>query len=293
MRTHVFGWVALGLAVFALPWDTRHNPRPVDKRSDMAASVAGVQHQRPSMPAPAAIAAAPMSSAAPGPDIVEGAASQARPGEPVSAPTRTVPGPAAPATPPFAAGPALAVREFAPGSKAHAEVIAKSIASEEFQDAVTPLARLYLAYFGRVPDYEGFDHYIGERERGEPLEAIADEFAGSAEFSTRYGVLDNGAFVDRVHLNIFGSSASAEARAYWVDQIESGRLTRGQVMLAFSESPGYRAMTAHEVFVAIAYAETLRRAPDPAALARWVAFLAAGNPPRAVIDALLADRGKG
>lgn len=185
------------------------------------------------------------------------------------------------------------VRELAPGSQALSEVIAANIAAEEFQEIAAPVARLYLAFFGRPPDHEGFDYYIGERERGEPLDAVADEFAGSEEFDLRYGSLDNAAFVERVLQNIFGFPGDAEQVAYWVDQIESGRMTRGQVMLVFSESPGYRAMTANEVFVAMAYAETLGRAPGPADLSRWVRFLDAGNPRRALIDVLLADRGKG
>ena len=185
------------------------------------------------------------------------------------------------------------VRELAPGSPALSEAIAANIAAEEFQETASPVARLYLAFFDRAPDHEGFDYYIGERERGESVEAIADEFAGSAEFSARYGTLDNAAFVERVLQNIFGFPGDAEQVAYWVDQIESGRLTRGQVMVAFTESPGYRAMTANEVFVAMAYAETLGRAPGPADLTRWVRFLDAGNPRRALIDVLLADRGKG
>ena len=185
------------------------------------------------------------------------------------------------------------VRELAPGSPALSEAIAANIAAEEFQETASPVARLYLAFFDRAPDHEGFDYYIGERERGESVEAIADEFAGSAEFSARYGALDNAAFVERVLQNIFGFPGDADQVAYWVDQIESGRLTRGQVMVAFSESPGYRAMTANEVFVAMAYAETLGRAPAPADLTRWVRFLDAGNPRRALIEVLLADRGKG
>ena len=184
------------------------------------------------------------------------------------------------------------VREFAPGSKAHAEVIASNIASEEFQDVVSPLARLYLAYFNRPPDYEGFDYYIGERERGEPLDAIAEEFAGSLEFDQRYGSVDNASFVDRVFQNVFDGPGDAAQRAYWIGQLESGNMTRGQVMLAFSESPAFRAATGNEVLVATAYAETLGRAPDPADFARWVGFLDAGNPPQALIDGLLADRGK-
>lgn len=292
MRTHVFGWVILGLVVFAPPWDTPEQPRHVDKRTSIAASVANAPGMRQAAPAPAAISTVVISSAVAGRELVDAAASRSGP-ERVSAPTQRVPEPVANVARPFVTPPAFAVREFAPGSKGHSEAIAENIASEAFQDVVTPLARLYLAYFGRVPDYEGFDYYIGERDRGEPLEAIADEFAGSAEFNARYGSLDNAAFVDLVHQNIFGIPPGAEQRAYWVDQLASGRLTRGQLMLINSESPGFVAMTASQVFVAIAYAETLGRAPDPAELSRWVRFLDGGNPSRALIDALLADRGKG
>jgi hypothetical protein len=288
MRTHVYGWVVLGLAVFALPWDAREEPRQVDGRPGLAPSVAGARGM--SLPAPAPVA---ISRAVPGPDRVEIAPARASPREPASAATQRLPRPAVDAARPYAAGPALAVREFAPGSKAHSQAIASHIASSEVQDLVSPLARLYLGYFGRVPDYEGLDYYAGERDRGEPLDAIADEFAESEEFNLRYGSLDNTAFVDRVLQNITGFPGDAEQVAYWVDQIESGRMTRGQVMLVFSESPGNRAMTANEVFVAMAYAETLGRAPGPADLSRWVRFLDAGNPRRALIDVLLADRGKG
>ena len=285
MRTHVYGWVVLGLAVFALPRDAREEPRQVDGHPGLASSVAGARGMSRPAPAPVAI-----SRAVPGPDRVEIAPARASPRGPASAATQRLLQPAVDAARPYAAGPALAVREFAPGSKAHSEAIASHIASSEVQDLVSPLARLYLGYFGRVPDYEGLDYYAGERERGELLDAIAEEFAGSEEFHARYGTLDAAAFVDLVMQNVQGASVDAQQRAYWIGELESGRITRGQVMLAFSESPGYRALTANEVFVAIAYAEALGRAPDAADLARWVSFLDAGNPRRAVIESLLASR---
>jgi hypothetical protein len=296
MRTHVFGWVILGLAVFAPPWDTREQPRPVASGPGSAAFVAGAPDMRHaarvSTAVPTAVSTAMISGAVVGPEVADAAASRAGVDR-ASAPPQRAREPVTSAARPFLTHQGFAVREFAPGSSAHSEAIAGNIASGEFQDMVTPLARLYLAYFGRVPDYEGFDYYIGERDRGEPLEAIADEFAGSPEFNARYGSLDDAAFVDLVHRNIFGFPPGAEQRAYWVDQLASGRLTRGQLMLINSESPGYVAMTANQVFVAIAYAEALGRAPDAAELARWVRFLEGGNPTRAVIDALIADRGKG
>jgi uncharacterized protein DUF4214 len=185
--------------------------------------------------------------------------------------------------------PAIAVRELPPGSKAHSDVIASIIGSDEFKDTVGPLARLYFAYFDRYPDFEGLDYYIGERERGTPLDSIADEFAGSPEFGIRYGSVDNAAFVDRVYHNVFGAPPDSAQRAYWIGQLDAG-MSRGQVMLAFSEGTDFRALTGNEVFVTMAYAEALQRMPDPADFARWVRFLDAGNPRAAVIDGLLATR---
>jgi hypothetical protein len=284
--------IILGLAVLVLPWEAPHRPGQVGPAPGVAAPDRPSAGVLPSAPQPAAAfdterqrtgadVSAPIRATA----IEPVAHSRSRAAQ-LAAQARK------PALSRTVGGAAPGVRELTPGSRAHSEVIASNIASEEFQDVASPLARLYLAYFNRPPDYEGFDYYIGERDRGEPLDAVADEFAGSAEFNTRYGSLDNAAFVDRVLQNIFGFPGDAEQHAYWVDQIESGRMTRGQVMLIFSESPGYRAMTANEVFVAMAYAETLGRAPDPADFSRWVGFLDAGNPRRAVIDGLLADRGK-
>lgn len=287
MHTRVYGWAVLGLAVSALPWDPAQQPRHADGKPGAAASRGDAHGMRASPPAPVAVA-----TLKPAAEIVAGAKARtvARAPLPVPAQRERGEGTQGDTARPAATSSAVAVREFAPGSKAHSQAIASHIDSDAVQDVVAPLARLYLGYFGRVPDYEGFGYYAGERERGEPLDAIAEEFAGSEEFHARYGALDDAAFVDRVMQNVHGAPVDTQQRAYWIGELESGRMTRGQVMLAFSESPAYRALTANEVFVAIAYAEALARAPDAADLARWVSFLDAGNPRRAVIESLLASR---
>ena len=186
----------------------------------------------------------------------------------------------------FGDAPALPVRQFTPGSKAHAEAIVTAIDSEESRNTVAPLARLYFAFFDRAADYEGLNYYIDERHFGSSLEAIADEFAGSDEFRIRYGSLDNAAYFDRVYRNIFDAVPDSAQRASWIAQLDAG-MSRGQLMVAFSESGAFQAATSNEVFVTMAYAEALRREPDPAGFARWVRFLDAGNPREAVIAGLL------
>jgi hypothetical protein len=106
----------------------------------------------------------------------------------------------------------------------------------------------------------------------------------------RYGELGNAAFVDRVFRSVFDDAGDAQQRAHWIAHLDSGAMTRGQVMLAFSESPAFRAAIANEVFVSIAYTEIFGRSADPTELSRWVAFLDAGNSGEAVIQGLLASR---
>jgi hypothetical protein len=152
------------------------------------------------------------------------------------------------------------------------------------------VARLYFAYFERGPDVDGLDYYVAQREGGRELDAIANEFAGSREIGMRYGELDDAAFVDRVFRNVFDGAGDAQQRASWIAQLESGAMTRGQMMLAFSESAAFRTAVANEVFVSVAYAEILGRAADPAELSHWVGFLDAGHSGEAVIQGLLATR---
>jgi hypothetical protein len=172
------------------------------------------------------------------------------------------------------------------------EALVRLLTAPEYAANVAPVARLYLAAFERLPDYEGFEHYVSERGRGARLAAIADEVATSPEFVQRYGALDNAAFVDRIRQNVLGDVQMPPGwRDAWAGQLESGHMTRGEVMMALSESPEFRAVTEHEVFVSMAYAQALQRAPDPGAVTRWVDFLDAGNSREAMLAGVLAENG--
>jgi hypothetical protein len=184
----------------------------------------------------------------------------------------------------------LGAKPATPRTISRAAAVASVIASPTFQETVTPLARLYLATHGRFPDYEGINYYTGQREEARPLVEIADEFVSSYEFRLRYGELDDTGFVERIFLNVLGNPTQADALAYWVGELESGRMTRGQVLIDLAESAAFRERSANQVFVSTAYLEILHRSPDPEGFARWVAHLNAGNPYRSVIDGLLAGR---
>ncbi len=108
------------------------------------------------------------------------------------------------------------------------------------------VARLYEAYFDRAPDAAGFDYWAGELASGRAdLDGISTFFANSPEFVSIYGSDNDAAdFVRLVYRNVLGRSADAEGLAFWVSQLRDGDLTRGAVMLNFSESPEFVALTA-------------------------------------------------
>ena len=173
------------------------------------------------------------------------------------------------------------------GSLSRGAAIEQFLGSPEFAGAMAPVARLYLAYFLRIPDKEGLDFWVDFRARGNSMDDVSNYFAQSAEFAATYGALDNAAFVDRVYRNVLGRAPDAGGLAFWRDQLDRGIRTRGQVMLAFSESPEYAALTANDIFVTMTYFGMLQRAPDAGGYAHWVGYMDQGNSGLALIDAFL------
>ncbi|HYC36632.1 MAG TPA: DUF4214 domain-containing protein [Usitatibacter sp.] len=179
--------------------------------------------------------------------------------------------------------------EIAAGARTRSAVVESFFNSGEYQGTISPVARLYFAYFLRVPDYAGLAYWIGRFRSEGTLDGISNYFAASPEFAQKYGALDNAQFVTRIYLNVLGRAPDAQGLAYWTGQLASGARTRGQVMLGFSESAEYRALVANEVAVTMIYMGMLRRGPDGGGFSYWVDYLDRGNNGLALIDGFLAS----
>lgn len=96
--------------------------------------------------------------------------------------------------------------------------------------------RLYRAFFLREPEGDGIVYWINQARYGRyPIGSVAEEFARSAEFRQRYGVLADEPFVELVYRNVLGRTAEPEGREYWLAQLRAG-MPRGHLMLYFSDS---------------------------------------------------------
>ena len=128
------------------------------------------------------------------------------------------------------------------GTATQAQVLADLSESPE-NEADTPpsadaeqAARLYWAALGRAPDSAGLTYYTSQLSNGTAtLAQEADTIAASPEFVSRYGSLDNTAFVNQLYLNVLGRAADASGLAAWTNALAGGS-SRGSVVTGFSES---------------------------------------------------------
>ena len=175
------------------------------------------------------------------------------------------------------------------GTQTRAQVIESFFSSPEFQGTIAPVARLYFAYFLRIPDYAGLNFWIGYYRAGHSLDEISGFFAASPEFTSRYGSLNNTQFVTLVYNNVLGRAPDAPGLAFWKNELDTGNRTRGQVMLGFSESAEYRQTSDSEIYVTMMYFGMLRRAPDSGGFSFWVQYRDDGNSGLALIDGFLGS----
>lgn len=174
-----------------------------------------------------------------------------------------------------------------------AAVIEQLLLSAEHADLVGPQARLYFAYFLRLPDPQGFDFWITQyRNRpasGWSFEGISEFFSLSPEFQQRYGALTTDQFVTLIYRNVLNRAPEPSGFAFWKDELDSGRRIRGNVMAAFSESPENKQLKTHDVRVAALFFGMLRSVPAANTFDTWVNQLKQGGNIQNLINEIIAQ----
>ena len=96
-------------------------------------------------------------------------------------------------------------------------------------------------------------------------------------------------FVARVANNVLGRAPDAAGLAFWKGQLDAALMTRGQVMVGFSESAEYQASSYARIFVTMMYYGMLHRMPDQPGFNYWVAQLGGGASALDLISGVLAS----
>lgn len=145
--------------------------------------------------------------------------------------------------------------------------------SRECDSMVHSVARLYQAFYQRLPDSAGFNYWMDAIRSGSwPLARIAEQFARTGEFTQMYGSLDDGQYVDLVYRNVLGRVADAAGRQYWIDRLRNG-WSRGRLMTHFSQTPEYTTRHENRMHVVACYGVMLERVPTSSELSSWLTHL--------------------
>ena len=105
---------------------------------------------------------------------------------------------------------------------------ARRLSSEEF----TSLVELYVAYFDRAPDALGLLFWANARADGVSMGRIAELFFEQPETQTVIPPdLDTGSLVDLAYAHVLERTADAAGRAFWIDALDSGGVSRSEFIL--------------------------------------------------------------
>ncbi len=155
--------------------------------------------------------------------------------------------------------------------------------------AAAQVYRLYDAAFGRAPDFYGEASWADQLEHGLSLQRLAVLFSSSAEFQAHYGNVSDDQFVREVYETVLHREADPGGLQTWTGYLDSGTITRAQLITLFSEGDEHRALTAdaigHGVWtpdpiyedVEFVYQAAFGRAADEGGLAHWATEIEAGR----------------
>jgi Tol biopolymer transport system component len=150
------------------------------------------------------------------------------------------------------------------GSADVSTLIAHLASDPAYAERRAPLIRLYWAFFLRRPDSSGLTFWLGRYQRGTSLTRIAQSFAVSSEFTRRYGDVSNRQYVELVYRNIFEREPDAAGLAFWTGRLDRRLLSRGAVIVQFSESSEGKRRLAGPTNISLITMAMLGKVPDAA-----------------------------
>ncbi len=167
--------------------------------------------------------------------------------------------------------------------------------------AAAQIYRLYDAALDRAPDQAGLSGWIGRLAAGTILSQAAQAFATAPEFVARYGNLSNEDFVKTMYRFSLNREGDAFGISQWKAQLDSG-VSRGSVLLSFSESVEHRNLTAaavgaglfvqddRTIAVARLYDAAFDRVPDQGGIAYWRGTLESGGSLFSIANAFVSSQ---
>jgi type VII secretion-associated serine protease mycosin len=163
------------------------------------------------------------------------------------------------------------------------------LGTPEFLNTVSPITRLYLAYFHNVPAYNGMLGWTAAYRTGTRLGTVSQWFWDASGAQSTYGGLSNAAFIDKAFRAVLLRAPNSAESTAWVNLLNSG-YSRADAMSILSQLPEYAARVRSTVELSAVYAGMLRRAPSAPELFGWLAALDAGRTRLSLVTDIFRSR---
>lgn len=141
--------------------------------------------------------------------------------------------------------------------------------------------RMYDTVLRRTPDPAGLDSWLDAMDHGMTRAQVAKGFLGSQEFALATGSLSTADYVEYLYNHALDRASDPAGKAGWINYIDSGTMTRADVLMGFSESQEHKLLTADTLNqglwhtndnfqqIEALYDSFANRLPDQAGLIGW------------------------
>ena len=181
------------------------------------------------------------------------------------------------------------------------------IDSKEFKDRNTSndqfVTILYKAFFGRDPEPDGFNYWVGQLASGSMTRLqVATGFVYSQEWAdtcAEYGIRSGGqikssktiaptsltySFVERMYTTALGRTYDSDGREHWASKLANFDMTGEEVGVFFFLSDEMNGLKlSNEDYVTRLYKTFMNRDPEPEGFNYWVGRLNSGDSRRSVV----------
>lgn len=92
------------------------------------------------------------------------------------------------------------------------------------------IQKVYIAYFNRPADSAGLEYWSQAIASGSnTIQDLTDAFSTSAEYLSVYGGASNETVISEVYQNLFGRQPEPDGLAYWLGEMNAGRVSIGNI----------------------------------------------------------------
>lgn len=101
------------------------------------------------------------------------------------------------------------------------------------------IQKVYIAYFNRPADSAGLEYWSQAIASGSnTIQDLTDAFSTSAEYLSVYGGAANEIVISQVYQNLFGRQPEPDGLAYWLGEMNAGRVSIGNIAYAALNGAG-------------------------------------------------------